>query len=131
MFLKSIVSFFIVQLLSLNLVHRLSQMGKIEYSILMNITLMGVLSFFWPWYVWGSIKSVSEKKWMLEISKAILGIALAFVIDYFLWLLDVEPHLRTLEWKNGLLVATIYFVVSIVTLLVLFSVGVRVFSKGK
>ncbi|MCL4708378.1 hypothetical protein KJ068_24735 [bacterium] len=130
MFLKSIVSFFIVQLLSLNLVHRLTQMGKIEYSIVVNITLMGILSFFWPWYIWRNVKSVSEKKWMPEISKAILGIALAIVIDYFLWLLNVEPNLRTLDWKNGLLVATMYFAVSIITLLILFGVGTRV-SKDK
>lgn len=129
MSLKSIVFFSVVQLLSLNLVHRLTEMGKIEYSILVNITLMGVLSFLLPGYVRGSIKSVSEKKWILEISSAILGIALTFVIDYFLWLQDVEPHLRTLEWKNGLLVATLYFAVSIVTLLTLFCFGARVVNK--
>jgi len=119
MILKTIVAFLVAQLSSLYLVHKLTYRGEIEYSILVNVFIIGALAFFWPQYMRLNTKSIPTKKILRnETLKIVLGVSIAFLIDYFVWLLNYEPRLRSLEWKNGVLVAALYFTVSIVTLLV-------------
>ncbi|MGH7491408.1 MAG: hypothetical protein ACREOO_03330, partial [bacterium] len=73
----------------------------------------------------------TKKPLINETLKAVLGVSIAFLIDYFMWLLNYEPHLRSLEWKDGLLVAALYFTVSIVILLALLYAGYTLVNKKR
>ena len=132
MILKTIVVFLIAQLTSLYFVHKLTYRGQIEYSILVNALIIGILAFFWLRYVHLSAKSVPPNRVLInETLKAVLSISIAFLVDYFIWLFNYDPHLRSLEWKNGAFVAAIYFAISIVTLLASFYGVHTLANKGR
>ena len=120
MTLRSMFIFFSVQFISLNLAHKLAHRGAIEYSILVNVTLIGVLSFFWPRHLFSNFKIPLESRRLFGlVITAFIGISIAFLCDYFIWLFMLEPSLRNLEWENGLPVAGLYYTASAVALIFL------------
>lgn len=130
MILKSVSAFFSVQLIALYIVHKLTFRGEIEYSFIVNILLIGVLSFFWPRYLDSTLKNVLEKKQFLFLFfLSFVGISIAFVVDYLIWLLSVELYLRNIEWKDGLAIVALYFAVSSVILVVLFCINYVIISR--
>lgn len=127
---RSALFFLSVQLISLNLAHKLAHRGAIEYSILVNVILIGVSSFLGLKYFSSIFKTPLEKKQLFySILTAFVGISMAFIVDYFVWLLSLESSLRSLEWKNGLFVAALYFLCSNVILVILFFLGYIMINK--
>jgi len=127
---RSVLFFLSVQLISLNFAHKLALRGAIEYSLLVNVILIGAPSLWGLKYLPSIFKAPLEKKQLFHLLlAAFVGISIAFVVDYSVWLLSLEPSLRPFEWKNGLFVAALYFLCSTATFVILFFLGYLMINK--